>query len=160
MSLAHFTLPTREVEKTASFLEQTLGYVREPVPANVPDETVWLDIGRGQQLHVFFVEGFAVSPFEREFGRHVAVFHPLRDFDALKERLRQRGATLVEPLRSTPFERFFFTEPVNGYCFEVIDDARRSHECSVRVAGKGLGPPEGTLRPTGPHEPPYESVRL
>ena len=128
MSLAHFTLPTREVEKTASFLEQTLGYVREPVPANVPDETVWLDIGRGQQLHVFFVEGFAVSPFEREFGRHVAVFHPLGDFDALKERLRQRGATIVEPLRSTPFERFFFTEPVNGYCFEVIDDARRSHE--------------------------------
>ena len=143
MSLAHLTLPTREVEKTASFLEQTLGYVREPVPANVPDETVWLDIGRGQQLHVFFVEGFAVSPFEREFGRHVAVFHPLRDFDALKERLRQRGATLVEPLRSTPFERFFFTEPVNGYCFEVIDDARQSQERSVRLYA-------GHLRTPGP----------
>ena len=127
MSLAHLTLPTREVEKTASFLEQTLGYVRDPVPANVPDETVWLNIGRGQQIHVFFVDGFEVSPFEREFGRHVAVFHPLADFAALKARLRERGAELVEPLRPTPFERFFFREPVNGYFFEVIDPARAGH---------------------------------
>jgi hypothetical protein len=121
------TLPMREVEKTASFLEETLGYVRDPVPANVPDETVWLNIGRGQQIHVFFVDGFEVSPFEREFGRHVAVFHRLEDFAALKERLQQRGAELVEPLRSTPFERFFFREPVNGYFFEVIDQARSGH---------------------------------
>jgi catechol 2,3-dioxygenase-like lactoylglutathione lyase family enzyme len=127
MSLAHLTLPTREVEKTASFLEQTLGYVRDPVPENVPDQTVWLNIDRGQQIHVFFVDGFEVSPFEREFGRHVAVFHPLEDFPALKDRLRQRGAELVEPLRPTPFERFFFREPTNGYFFEVIDQARAGH---------------------------------
>jgi len=127
MSLAHLTLPTREVEQTASFLEHTLGYVRDPVPENVPDETVWLNIDRGQQIHVFFVDGFEVSPFEREFGRHVAVFHPLEDFAALKERLRQRGAELVEPLRPTPFERFFFREPINGYFFEVIDQARAGH---------------------------------
>ena len=127
MSLAHLTLPTREVEKTAAFLEHTLGYVRDAVPANVPDETVWLNIGGGQQIHVFYVEGFDVSPFEREFGRHVAVFYPLHGFAALKDRLRQRGAELAEPLRPTPFERFFFKEPVNGYVFEVIDDARASH---------------------------------
>ncbi len=127
MSLAHLTLPTREVEKTASFLEQTLGYVRDPVPENVPDETVWLNIDRGQQIHVFFVDGFEVSPFEQEFGRHVAVFHPLEDFAALRERLRQRGAELIEPLRPTPFERFFFREPINGYFFEVIDQARAGH---------------------------------
>jgi catechol 2,3-dioxygenase-like lactoylglutathione lyase family enzyme len=127
MSLAHLTLPTREVEKTASFLEQTLGYVRDPVPSNVPDETVWLNIGRGQQVHVFYVEGFEVSPFEREFGRHVAVFYPLGEFEELRRRLLQRGAELVEPLRPTPFERFFFKEPVNGYVFEVIDQARASH---------------------------------
>ena len=127
MSLAHLTLPTREVERTASFLEQTLGYVRDPVPENVPDETVWLNIDRGQQIHVFFVDGFEVSPFEQEFGRHVAVFHPLGDFAALRERLRQRGAELIEPLRPTPFERFFFREPINGYFFEVIDQARAGH---------------------------------
>ena len=88
MSLAHMTFPTREVEKTAAFLESTLGYTRDPLPANVPDETVWLNIGRGQQLHVFYVEGFETSPFEREFGRHLAVFYPLVQFAALKERLR------------------------------------------------------------------------
>jgi hypothetical protein len=31
----------------------------------------------------------------------------------------------VDALRSTPFERFFFREPVNGYFFEVIDRERR-----------------------------------
>jgi predicted enzyme related to lactoylglutathione lyase len=124
MSLAHLTLPTRNVERTASFLEQTLGYARDPLPGNIPCETVWLNAGRGQQLHVFYVEGFEVSPFEREFGRHIAVFYPLAQFDALKARLHQRGADIIEPLRSTPFERFFFREPVNGYVFEVIDQAR------------------------------------
>ena len=127
MSLAHLTLPTREVEKTAAFLEQTLGYVRESVPANVPDETVWLNIGRGQQLHVFFVEGFAVSPFEREFGRHVAVFHPLARFRCAEG----APASSAAPSSSSRSGRRRSSasssrEPVNGYCFEVIDDARRS----------------------------------
>ncbi|GAC1460028.1 MAG: hypothetical protein PVSMB1_10120 [Gemmatimonadaceae bacterium] len=127
MSLAHVTLPTRDVERTASFLERTLGYLRDPVPENVPCETVWLNIGRGQQMHVFYVEGFEVSPFEREFGRHVAVFHPRPLFEGLKQSLLQHGAELIEPLRATPFERFFFREPVNGYVFEVIDLDRSGH---------------------------------
>jgi hypothetical protein len=120
MSLAHLTLPTQDVAVTASFLEQTLGYTRDPVPDNVPDETVWLNIGGGQQIHIFFVEGFRVSAFEREFGRHVAVFYPCEGFEALRERLVQHGAELIEPLRATTFARFFFREPVNGYVFEVI----------------------------------------
>jgi catechol 2,3-dioxygenase-like lactoylglutathione lyase family enzyme len=124
MSLAHLTLPSRDVEKTAAFLEETLGYRRDPVPDNVIGETVWLSIGRGQQMHVLYVEGFEVSPFEREFGRHVAVFYPRPQFEGLKQRLVQRGAELIEPLRATPFERFFFREPVNGYVFEVIDQER------------------------------------
>ena len=94
MSLAHLTLPSREVEKTAQFLEGTLGYPRDAVPANVPIETVWLNIGRGQQIHVFYVEGFEVSPFENEFGRHVALFYPLAGFDGLKARLSDRGAEI------------------------------------------------------------------
>jgi catechol 2,3-dioxygenase-like lactoylglutathione lyase family enzyme len=121
MSLAHLTLPTRDVEKTARFFEQTLGYKRSPLPGNTPVETVWFDIGGGQEMHVFYVEGFEVSPFESEFGRHIAVFYPLEQFTALKARLVDQGATLVEPLRATRFERFFFREPVNGYVFEVID---------------------------------------
>ena len=124
MSLAHLTLPTREVEKTASFFERTLGYARNPVPGNSPVEALWLDIGRGQEMHVFYVEDFAVSPFESEFGRHVAVFHPLADFAGLKQRLLEQGAEILEPLRATPFERFFFREPINGYVFEVVDSDR------------------------------------
>jgi catechol 2,3-dioxygenase-like lactoylglutathione lyase family enzyme len=125
MSFAHLTLPTRHVDGTATFFEKTLGYRRQSVPGNSPVQALWLDLGRGHEMHVFFVEGFEVSPFEGEFGRHVAVFHPLADFPELKRRLAHEGAELIEPLRTTPFERFFFREPVNGYVFEVIDDRRQ-----------------------------------
>ena len=124
MSLAHLTLPTRDVGRTASFLEQTLGYARDPLPANVMDEAVWFNLGNGQQIHLLYVEGFEVSRFEREFGRHVAIFYPRSEFERLKQALAQSGAELIEPLRATPFDRFFFREPVNGYVFEVIDDVR------------------------------------
>jgi predicted enzyme related to lactoylglutathione lyase len=124
--LAHLTLPTQDVESTTTFFEQTLGYRRKPVPSNSPVEVSWLDIGPGQEIHVFYVEGFAVSPFEAEFGRHVALFHPLADFPALRQRLLDAGAELIEPLRATPFARFFFREPINGYVFEVIDAGRES----------------------------------
>ena len=124
MRFAHLTLPTQDVERTAAFLERALGLARRPVPDNSPVAAVWLDLGHGQALHVFYVAGFAVSPFEREFGRHVAFFHPLAEFPALKARLLAAGAELVDPARPTPFERFFFREPVNGYFFEIIDADR------------------------------------
>ena len=120
MSLAHLTLPTLAVERTARFLEQTLGYTRDPAPANSPVETVWLATGSGQQLHIIRVEGFEVSPFEGEFGRHIAIFRPAHEIAALKERLLAAGAHLMQPLRPSAHERFFFSEPVNGYVFEVI----------------------------------------
>jgi len=121
---AHLTLPTQRVEETTRFIEQTLGYRRKPVPANSPVDVRWLDLGQGQELHVFFVEGFAVSPFEDEFGRHVALFHPLDDFPAVRKRITDAGGELVEPLRATSFERLFFREPINGYLFELIDRER------------------------------------
>ena len=120
MSLAHLTLPTLAVERTARFLEQTLGYTRDPSPANSPVETVWLAAGGGQQMHIVYVEGFAVSPFEGEFGRHIAIFHPAQEIGVLKERLLAAGAHLMQPVRPGVHERFFFREPVNGYMFEVI----------------------------------------
>lgn len=122
--LAHFTLATEDIHKTATFLERTFGYARKTLPDASVREAIWLDIGRGQELHVLFVEGFQISPFEAEFGRHFAMFHPLADFPALKSRLTAEGADLIDPIRPTPFERFFFREPVNGYVFEVIDQAR------------------------------------
>jgi predicted enzyme related to lactoylglutathione lyase len=124
MSFAHLTLATRDVRRTAAFLVESFGWAHGEVPGNTPVEALWLDIGRGQQIHALFVDGFEISPFEAEFGRHVAVFYPLAHFEALKARLVARGATIIAPLRATPFERFFFREPVNGYVFEVIDQAR------------------------------------
>jgi catechol 2,3-dioxygenase-like lactoylglutathione lyase family enzyme len=130
MTFAHLTLPSAHVERTTAFFERTLGYRRRPVPENSPVDVQWLDLGCGQEMHVLHVDAFVVSPFENEFGRHVAVFHPAADFPALKERLVAEGAVLIEPLRPTPFERFFFREPINGYLFEVIDGGqapRASH---------------------------------
>ena len=120
MRLAHLTLPTLAVERTARFLEQTLGYTRDPAPANSPVETVWLATGSGQQMHIVYVEGFEVSPFEGEFGRHIAIFRPAQGIAVLKERLLAAGAHLMQPVRPGVHERFFFREPVNGYVFEVI----------------------------------------
>ena len=119
MSFAHLTIATRDVEGTALFYQRAMGWQRVPIPANTPLEAAWIQVGPRQQLHILFVEGFAVSPFEREFGRHFAVFHPTADFGQLKERLVQQGAELIDPIRPTPFERLFFRDP-NGYVFEVI----------------------------------------
>jgi hypothetical protein len=120
LSLAHFTLPTAEVEETARFLQKMLGYPRDPAPANSPVETVWLATGGGQQMHIVYVEGFAVSPFEGEFGRHIAILFPVQEMIALRERLVAAGAKVMDPLRPSARQRFFFREPVNGYVFEVI----------------------------------------
>ena len=123
--LAHFTLATRDIHATAAFIDRTFGYPRKTLPANVGAEAIWFDIGHGQEMHVLYAEGFAISAHEAEYGRHVAMFHPRSDFPALKSRLIGEGAVLIDPIRPTPFERFFFREPVNGYVFEVIDDTRR-----------------------------------
>ena len=136
MSFAHLTLPTENVERTASFFEGTFGYRRGAIPGNSPVPTEWLDLGNGQQIHVVFVKGFRASPFEGEFGRHVAVFHPLDAFDDLKSRLIAQGAEIIEPLRATDFQRFFVREPINGYVFEVIDQGRQQRAEGKRE-GKG-----------------------
>ncbi len=125
MPLAHLALGTRNVPGTMDFLHHTLGWTPIHSPSNVPREVAWLDMStardRSQQIHLIHVPEFQVSPFEREFGRHFAVFHEGADMSALRERLKSRGAELMDPIRPTPFERFFFREPINGYVFEVIN---------------------------------------
>src|SRR5215469_3401608 len=97
-----------------------LGYPRDPAPANSPVETVWLATGDGRQLHIVYVADFAVSPYEGEFGRHIAISFPAQEMIALRDRLASAGAQVVDPLRPSANQRFFFREPVNGYVFEVI----------------------------------------
>ncbi len=119
MPIAHFTLATRDVRGSEMFFAETLGWRPIRRPGNAPLPTAWLEIAPGQELHLVEVADFQPSPFENEFGRHVALDVPLAEFDGLKRRLQARGATLIEPRRATPFSRFFFRDP-NGYVFEVI----------------------------------------
>ena len=120
MSFAHLTLATRDVIATRDFFAGTLGW--EPIerPGNIDVEAAWLRIAPGQELHLLRVPDFEPSDFEREFGRHFAVEHPVAGFAVLKDRLVKRGGQLIDPIRETSFERFFFRDP-NGYIFEVVD---------------------------------------
>ena len=120
MTFAHFTLATRDVETSSLFFQNTLGWAPISQPDNINRNADWLNITENQQLHLLLVAGFEPSPFEAEFGRHFAIFQPGSEFPDLKQRLVDHGATLIDPLRDTPFERFFFQDP-NGYVFEVID---------------------------------------
>jgi catechol 2,3-dioxygenase-like lactoylglutathione lyase family enzyme len=119
MAILHVTLGTRDPARSARFFEQTFGWAPIDRPSNAPLPTCWLRIGENQELHLVHVPDFEVSPHEQEFGRHIAVSHPLGEFGRLKERLVAHGAELIAPRRETPFERFFFRDP-NGYVFEVI----------------------------------------
>jgi catechol 2,3-dioxygenase-like lactoylglutathione lyase family enzyme len=120
MALAHITLACRDVPQTSRFFEEVFGWRPIHRAGNIGRTAAWLEIAPSQQLHLLQVAEFEPSPFEAEFGRHVAVFFPGTGFADLKDRLVRRGAELFTPQRETPFERFFFRDP-NGYFFEVID---------------------------------------
>ncbi|MBA61663.1 MAG: hypothetical protein CMJ76_04790 [Planctomycetaceae bacterium] len=121
MSFAHLTLATRDVVASSQFFQNTMGWTSISRPDNIDCTADWLDIAPGQQLHLLLVEDFEISSFEAEFGRHFAVFYKGIEFPALKSRLLKHHAELIDPIRETPFERFFFRDP-NGYIFEVIDE--------------------------------------
>jgi len=123
MSFAHITLATRHVPAALAFFSEALGWRPIHRPGNIGRPAAWLEIAPEQELHLVEVADFAPSPFEAEFGRHVALAFPRSEFDALKRRLAAHGATLIEPERPTPFARFFFRDP-NGYVFEVVDADR------------------------------------
>jgi catechol 2,3-dioxygenase-like lactoylglutathione lyase family enzyme len=123
MPLAHLTLATRDVPRAASFFAQALGWRELSRPNNIGRPAAWLEIAPGQELHLVEVPSFEPSPFEAEFGRHVAVAFPRAEFDALRRRLVAHGAALIEPERPTPFARFFFRCP-DGYVFEVVPTER------------------------------------
>jgi len=117
---AHLTLAVRDVAATMRFFEATMGWRSIRQPDNIEITAAWLEIAPGQQLHLLRIPDYEPSPFEAEFGRHCAFFYPGGEFPALKQRLVASGATIVDAIRPTPFERFFFRD-LNGYYFEIID---------------------------------------
>src|SRR5262245_28903233 len=123
MAFAHVTLPTRDLRRTVAFFEEAVGWRRIVRPGNIAVPAAWLEIAPGQEVHLVEIADFAPSPFEREYGRHIAVSFPVASFPQLKQRLEAAGAELIEAERPTPFERFFFRDP-NGYVFEVVAEER------------------------------------
>jgi catechol 2,3-dioxygenase-like lactoylglutathione lyase family enzyme len=123
MALAHVTLATRDLEGSAAFFREVMGWTRIGRPSNSAMPTAWLKIGPGQELHLVEVPSFEPSAFEQEYGRHVAVSVPNATLSAIRQRLAAHRITPIEPLRETPFERFFFRDP-NGYLFEVLGEER------------------------------------
>jgi catechol 2,3-dioxygenase-like lactoylglutathione lyase family enzyme len=119
MSIAHVTLAVRSVGRSSQFFAVTLGWRPLERPSNNPLPAAWLEIAPGQELHLVEVSDFQPSPFEREYGRHIAVTYPREGFVELQERLLHHGAELIAPLRPTAVDRFFFKDP-NGYLFEVV----------------------------------------
>ncbi len=127
MTLAHFTIAAQDSAATAQFFQTIFDWPEVHRPANVDPTTYWLDIGKGQQLHVLKVDPFEVSPFEEEFGRHFAFFFSAAKLAEIRKRLAEHDIEVIPPIRPTPFERFFFRDP-NGYMFEVIDQDKWAQE--------------------------------
>jgi catechol 2,3-dioxygenase-like lactoylglutathione lyase family enzyme len=138
MSLAHLTLATRDVHKARAFYTAALAWHPIARPNNIGRPAAWLEIAPGQELHLVEVADFAPSPFEAEFGRHIAVAVALAEFDELKRRLLAHGATLIDAERPTPFARFFFRDP-DGYVFEVVA-AERQAEMEAGADGQEDSP--------------------
>jgi catechol 2,3-dioxygenase-like lactoylglutathione lyase family enzyme len=127
MALLHITLAVRDVARASRFFEATLGYRPIGRPANNAQPAAWLEVGGGQELHLVEVPDFTPSPFEREYGRHLAVSYPRAGFDDLRRRLADHGAEVFPAERATPFARFFFKSP-DGYIVEVIEEERVAEE--------------------------------
>jgi catechol 2,3-dioxygenase-like lactoylglutathione lyase family enzyme len=124
MGIVHITLAVRDVRRTSQFVAAALGWRPLERPNNIAVAAAWLEIAPGQELHLVQVADFEPSPFEREYGRHIAATYPREGFAGLKARLCEEGAEVIAPLRETPFERFFFRSP-DGYVFEVIAEGAR-----------------------------------
>ena len=97
MSLAHFTLATRDVDRTTEFFLNLMGWREIPVPDNVEVQVRWLDLGRGAQMHVLGIDDFEVSHFEKEYGRHFAFFVSAERLADIKERLPRDYGIPVQP---------------------------------------------------------------
>lgn len=121
MAFAHITMVTRDVRATSRFFELTLGWRPIDRPDNIATRAAWLEIAAGQEVHLLERPDFAPSPFESEYGRHLAVTFPRAGFDGLQARLLEQGAEVIHAERPTPFARFFFRGP-DGYVFEVVEE--------------------------------------
>jgi catechol 2,3-dioxygenase-like lactoylglutathione lyase family enzyme len=125
MAIAHLALPVRDVRRAVRFFEEALGWRPIDRPGNIAVTAAWLEIAPGQQVHLLERPDFAPSPFEDEYGRHIAISVSVASLPILKQRLQAQGAEVFAAIRPTPFDRFFFRDG-DGYVFEVVAAERAS----------------------------------
>jgi hypothetical protein len=71
--IAHIMLATQTCASRWRSLKKALGWHPIAQPNNINAVAAWLQIAPGVELNLIEVPEFEPSPFEREFGRHVAV---------------------------------------------------------------------------------------
>ena len=125
MAIVHFALAVRDVRRVRGSSSRRSSGGRSTVRAT----SRWLRPGSrsrpGQEVHLLEIADYSPSPFEREYGRHIAVSVPRAQFPMLKQRLQEHGAEVFAAERATPFDRFFFRDG-DGYVFEVVEAERAS----------------------------------
>ena len=113
MGLAHITLATRDVRRSADFFRDALGWSLSTRPGNIGMNAAWLDIAPGMELHLIEDPEFEPSRFEKEFGRHIAVTFDLAEFPRLKERLQARAQPSSSHCARHRFSASFFATPTD-----------------------------------------------
>ena len=119
MALAHVTPAGRELARSMAFFHEVLGWTPIGRPRNNAAPAAWLQIVPGRSCTWSRPRVPALAVRARVWPAHRASL-PRPGFPTLKERLIAHGAEVIEPLRDTPFDRFFFGDS-NGYLFEVLE---------------------------------------
>ena len=122
MALAHVTLATRDLARSTTFFHEVMGWTPIGRPRNNAKPAAWLEIAPGQELHLVEVPEFQPSPFEEEYGRHVALTLPRGRLPAAQgafDRPRRQGDRSppqysVRPLLLSRSQRLRFRGPRTG----------------------------------------------
>ena len=149
--IAHLTLATRDAARSCKFFNKALGWKPINRPGNVEMKSAWLRIPPAHELHLVQSPDFEPSPFEEEYGRHIALEYPLEQFDELRERLVENGAELIEPRRERTHDdltsELILSQDADG-CLR--DDERMAISILLIGAGRETTAQSDAARPDRP----------
>jgi catechol 2,3-dioxygenase-like lactoylglutathione lyase family enzyme len=80
MAIAHFTLAARDVRRSARFFEVAMGWRPIERADNIGVPSARLEIAPGHEFDLVESSVFEPSPFERDYGRPMAISHPVAYF--------------------------------------------------------------------------------